>query len=180
MRSVALALCIFALAACDSGTVPSPAEQARLKPGLPDVAEDEVLLRADGITAGTDAFYFAAGQTEVEAALARTLGDASETGELGECGAGAMDFAKFPDGLTVNFQNGSLVGWYWDEPSEKLELTNEINVGDPRAEIEGERGYSPIEDSTLGEEFAIGDRIGGFIADDAVSSLYAGTQCFFR
>jgi hypothetical protein len=32
----------------------------------------------------------------------------------------------------------------------------------------------------LGEEFALGPKIGGFIKADKVEMLYAGTQCFFR
>ena len=40
-----------------------------------------VQVRGEGLTAGTEAFYFAAGQAEVEAALAKTLGAKLRSGE---------------------------------------------------------------------------------------------------
>lgn len=180
MRVWVLPIAILAVAACDSGNVPPPSSQSELRPSTPVVAENEVELRGDGITAGPESFYFAAGQNEVESALARTLGTASDAGENGECGAGPIAYASYPGGLTVNFQNGSLVGWFWRDASEAISVSGDNRIGTPRADIEALNGFVMIEDSTLGEEFAMGDRIGGFFDGGAVSSFYAGTQCFFR
>ena len=55
-----------------------------------------------------------------------------------------------------------------------------MQIGSPRSAVLAAPGYAAVEGSTLGEEFALGDAIGGFIAGDAVEMLYAGTQCFFR
>ncbi|MEE4318086.1 MAG: aspartate-semialdehyde dehydrogenase, partial [Erythrobacter sp.] len=104
-----------------------------------------------------------------------------------ECGAGPITFTDFSGGLTAHFQEGRLVGWNWhlaqegDAPaSGVVKLAGEVQVGSPRSVAEAAPGYAPVEGSTLGEEFALGQRIGGFIAGDSVEMLYAGTQCFFR
>lgn len=179
MRALVSMVAILALAACDSGNVPPPGTEP-LRPSTPQVEADEVVLTADGLTAGSEAFYFAAGQNEVEAAIARALGKASDSGTNEECGAGPIAYSTYPGGLTVNFQEGSLVGWFWGDAAENIELAGDITIGAPRAEIESEDGFAMIDDSTLGEEFSLGDRIGGFFEGDRLSMLYSGTQCFFR
>jgi hypothetical protein len=138
------------------------------------------VLRSDGLSSGTEAFYFAAGQSEVVAALSNSLLAPTSEDTNEECGAGPVDFASFGSALTVNFQGGSLVGWILSEPAEKVTVVGDVQIGTPRAEVEDITGYVAIEGSTLGEEFALGDAIGGFFEEDKVSMLYAGTQCFFR
>lgn len=180
MRGWLIGIAALAMAACDSGAVPPPSEQAELRPPTPVVEANEVELGPDGLTAGSEAFYFAAGQNEVEAALARALGKASDSGTMEECGAGPMAYSAYPGGLTVNFQNGSLVGWFWREAAENISVNGDITIGAPRAEIEALDGFVMFEDSTLGDEFSIGDRLGGFFAEDSLEMMYSGTQCFFR
>lgn len=175
------------LAGCDSDNVPSPTERQQGVAASGEVAANAVELRGEGLVAGSEAFYFAAGQKEVEAALAKALGAALRTGENNECGAGPVTFTDFPGGLTAHFQQGRLVGWNWhlaqdgDTPaSGTVKLAGEVQVGSARAVAEAAPGFAPVEGSTLGEEFALGSNIGGFIAADKVEMLYAGTQCFFR
>lgn len=175
------------VSACDSGEVPSPTEQQTLRPPSPEVAADAVELSGDGLTAGSEAFYFAAGKTEVEAALSGILGDATRSVDNDECGAGPMQFTDYPGGLTVNFQNGSLVGWLHREPVDgdaaatgEVSVVGDVQLGTDRAETEATDGFLMIDGSTLGDEFSLGDTIGGFFEEDGVSMLYAGTQCFFR
>jgi hypothetical protein len=177
----------LALAACDSGTVPSPAERQQGEASQAPVADNVVELRGEGLVAGPEAFFFAAGQKEVEAALAKALGAPLRSGENGECGAGPMVFTDFAGGLTVHFQEGRLVGWNWhlaqdgDRPASGIvRMAGEVQVGSARSIAEAAPGFAPVEGSTLGEEFALGDTIGGFVTGDAVEMLYAGTQCFFR
>ena len=176
MRGVWLGVAVLALAACDSAQSPTPSETVAV-----EVDADLVTVRVDGLTAGAEAFYFAAGQTEVEAALARTLGKPGETGDMPECGAGPMEFASYPGGLTANFQNGTLVGWNWSGGTDAIVFSEAIGIGTARSEVEAMPGFALIEDSTLGEEFALGEEGPfGFFEDGKVSMLYAGTQCFFR
>jgi hypothetical protein len=177
----------LALAGCDSGDVPSPAERQQGAAAGGEVAANAVELRAEGLAAGAEAFYFAAGQKEVETALAKALGPALRTGANEECGAGPVTFTDFPGGLTAHFQQGRLVGWNWhlaqdgDTPaSGTVKLAGDVQVGSARATVEAAPGFAPVDGSTLGEEFALGQKIGGFIAADKVEMLYAGTQCFFR
>ncbi|MDJ0643525.1 MAG: aspartate-semialdehyde dehydrogenase [Erythrobacter sp.] len=187
MRLLVLTVAAMGLAACDSGEVPSPTEQQALRPPSPELAADAVELNGNGLAAGSEAFYFAAGRAEVETALAGVLGQPTGTAENDECGAGPMQFTDFPGGLTVNFQDGSLVGWLRRPPQDgdspaigSVSVGGDVRIGTSREDAEASGGLAIIEGSTLGEEFALGERIGGFFEEDSVSMLYAGTQCFFR
>jgi hypothetical protein len=173
----------LALAGCDGGRAPDEEGSSAQAPVEANVVE----LRDKGLSAGPEAFYFAAGQQEVETALAKVLGAPLRTGSNPECGAGPITFTDFAGGLTAHFQEGRLVGWNWhlaqdgDRPaSGVVRLSGPVQIGSPRSAVLAAPGYAPVEGSTLGEEFALGDGIGGFIAADAVEMLYAGTQCFFR
>jgi hypothetical protein len=175
------------LTGCDSGDVPSPAERQQGGAPVQDIAANAVELRPEGFAAGSEAFFFAAGQTEVEAALAKALGPSLRSGENTECGAGPVTFTDFAGGLTLHFQEGRLVGWNWhlaqdgDAPATgTVKLAGDVQVGSARNAAEAALGFAVVEGSTLGEEFALGPKIGGFIKDDKVEMLYAGTQCFFR
>lgn len=187
MRAMAAMLAVLVLCGCDSGTVPSPAERQAAGVAAGETEAGVVELRSGGLAAGPEAFFFAAGQKEVEAALTRVLGASSGGGRNGECGAGPMDFTEFPGGLTAHFQDGRLVGWNWhDAPdgaasaSGTVRLAGEVQLGAPRESAAAVPGFAPVEGSTLGEEFALGDAVGGFVEDGRVAMLYAGTQCFFR
>ncbi len=175
------------LAGCDSGEVPSPAERQQGEAVQAPVAANAVELRGEGLTAGAEAFYFAAGQTEVEAALGASLGAPLRSGKNAECGAGPITFTDFAGGLTAHFQEGRLVGWNWHAPQDgdapasgTVSLPGNVQLGSARAVVEAAPGFAKVEGSTLGEEFAMGGKIGGFIGDDKIEMLYAGTQCFFR
>jgi hypothetical protein len=175
------------LAGCDSGDVPSPAERQQGEAAQTTVAANTVSLRGDGLSAGAESFYYASGQAEVEAALAKALGASLRSGENRECGAGPITFTDFSGGLTAHFQQGRLVGWNWHAPQDGdraatgvVSLPGEVQIGSPRTVIEAAPGFAKVEGSTLGEEFALGSNIGGFIGGDKVEMLYAGTQCFFR
>ncbi len=186
-RFVTLALVgALALSGCDSGEVPSPAQRQQGQVAEQAVAANVVELRSEGLAAGPEAFFFAAGQAEVEAALARALGAPLRSGTNEECGAGPVAFTDFAGGLTAHFQEQRLVGWNWrlaqdgDLPGKgTVRLAGDVQLGSPRSVVTAAPGFAQI-DGTLGEEFALGERIGGFIAGDAVSMIYAGTQCFFR
>ena len=186
---VAMLMLAGALAStgCDSGEVPSPAQRQQGEVPPQAVPAKMIELRGQGLSAGPEAFFFAAGQAEVEAALTRALGAPLRKGENGECGAGPITFIDFAGGLTAHFQDARLVGWNWhlaqdgDLPSSgTVKLAGDVQLGSPRAAVLAAPGHAPIEGSTLGEEFALGEQIGGFVEADKVAMLYAGTQCFFR
>ena len=177
------------LAACDDGAVPSPTERQQQAGSAeaPAAAANAVELRGEGLSAGAEAFYFAAGRAEVEAALAKALGAALRSGENPECGAGTVTFTDYPGGLTAHFQQDRLVGWNWHLPQDgdgaasgTVKLPGDVQLGSARSLVEAAPGFARVEGSTLGEEFALGENVGGFVKADRVEMLYAGTQCFFR
>lgn len=187
MRPAFLALAgALVLAGCDGGTAPDAAATGDAQAQAP-VAANAVALRSDGLAAGAENFFFAAGKAEVEAALAKSLGAALRSGENPECGAGPMTFTDYAGGLTAHFQDGKLVGWNWHLPQDgdraasgTISLTGAVQVGAPRAAVEAAPGFAKVEGSTLGEEFTLAGNLGGFITGDRTEMLYAGTQCFFR
>ncbi|MEL7447498.1 MAG: aspartate-semialdehyde dehydrogenase, partial [Pseudomonadota bacterium] len=66
MRGLMFGIAVLGLAGCGGSDVPSPTErQQQENTGLPQVGENEVVLRGDGLSVGAEAFYFAAGQNEV-------------------------------------------------------------------------------------------------------------------
>lgn len=177
----------LALTGCDSGKAPDAASTQEGKPAEAQVAANAVELRGEGLSAGPEAFYFAAGQKEVEAALAKALGPSLRTGENGECGAGPVTFTDYAGGLTAHFQKGRLVGWNWHTAQDgdraatgTIKLAGGVQLGSARSVVEAAPGFAAVKDSTLGEEFSLGEKIGGFVESDVVEMLYAGTQCFFR
>ncbi|MEM6826674.1 MAG: aspartate-semialdehyde dehydrogenase [Pseudomonadota bacterium] len=172
------ALSAFTLAACDSG-VPAPGQEP-LRASSPQVAEDEIVLRAQGLVAGPEAFYFAAGRSEVEAALRSILGEPTERRDIEECGAGPMSLSEYANGLVVNFQRGNLAGWTLSQNENAPRVMGDVQIATSRDEVGDVDGFAAIEGSTLGDEFAIGNAVGGFFEDDKVAMLYAGTQCFMR
>lgn len=174
----------LALTACDSGQVPSPADRMAGDVPVDVVDEGLVALHGEGLVAGAESFYFAAGRNEVEGALANVLGEPTGRTTVDECGAGAMAITSYPGELNVNFQQGSLVGWNIGSASEgeaaNIQIDADVSIGMAAEELAKALGYAPIEGSTLGEEFALSNTLGGFVEEGAVSMLYAGTQCFFR
>ena len=175
------------LAGCNNGSEAGKGEGTATETPAATAAASVVELRGQGLVAGPESFYFAAGQKEVEGALAKALGPALRTGSNEECGAGPITFTDYAGGLTAHFQEGKLVGWNWHGPQDgdtaptgTVKAAGTVQVGSARSVVEAAPGFAKDEGSTLGEEFALGDEIGGFITDNKVEMLYAGTQCFFR
>ncbi len=184
MRFLSVGLLALTLCACDSGQVPSPAD--RLAGDVPVDVVDEglVTLHGEGLVAGAESFFFAAGRNEVEGAVTDVLGDPTGRTEIEECGAGPMAITSYPGELNMNFQQGSLVGWNVGTAPESeaagIQVDGDVTIGMAKDQLESAAGYAPIEGSTLGEEFALSNTLGGFVDNGSVTMLYAGTQCFFR
>ena len=178
----------LAMAACTPPTE-EEAEQAAAEQEEADAAqqlEEATLdLRADGIIipaqAGFEQFSvpFGSNRAATETTLASVLGEVRERGENAECGAGPMQMTTY-DGMVLNFQDDKLVGYFAREPYVP-ELTRAEMLADPMV--------TRMEDSTLGEEFTIGNAdsetaISGLFTgteDDAdIEALWAGANCLFR
>ncbi|MEH6662178.1 MAG: hypothetical protein V7679_11075 [Parasphingorhabdus sp.] len=183
-RSITAAMMAFALLA---GCV-EPAEQRQSDQVEVDAGLAPIILQADGVSQGEDRnFPYGTEKTNVIAMLER-FGPVHQNRNE-ECGAGPMDSASSPaTGLTANFQDDKLVGWFFDGDGTLAHTANDITVGSTRAALEEAMPIEMQIESTLGIEFFSGSGeagfIGGFLTDESddatIESLYSGTNCFFR
>ncbi|HVF37528.1 MAG TPA: hypothetical protein VNA29_06255 [Sphingomicrobium sp.] len=107
----------------------------------------------------------------------------AETGRNEECGAGPIDSARWPDGLSLNFQEGRFAGWWISEDTKGTITTpSGIGTGSTRADLENAHSVE-VAESTLGTEFH-GSGIGGLLEgagrDSKITALWAGATCVFR
>ena len=101
-----------------------------------------------------------------------------------ECGAGPMEYANY-DKFVAHFQNDRFVGWMVNGPSDRARFTGPegVTLGMSAADLRKLPSFEAIDDSTLGEEFTIGDgelAISGLIEDSQVAVLWGGETCNFR
>ena len=121
---------------------------------------------------------FGSVRAATEATLGNILGEVSQRSENAECDGGPLAMTEYA-GITLNFQDDKLVGYFARDPFVP-QLT--------RTEMLSNSAVTMVEGSTLENEFAIGDpageMIGGFFASEAddapVEALYAGMNCFAR
>lgn len=79
---------------------------------------------------------FGTPQADVLASLQRVRGPAGR-GVNEDCGAGPVDYANWPDGLSVVFQRGKFVGWGLDgRAAGALSTADGVGPGTTRAELE--------------------------------------------
>ncbi len=195
MRSI-LAVTLLALGvfACDR-TPDAPPASTRLEttsvpkasaepagPARGGLAIEGEGLRIFDASGSARALPFATPQATVIAAVSATIsGAVPEQSANAECGAGPTQFARYPDGLQLAFQDGKFAGWFIDKAG--LTTVDGVGVGVTRAALDEARTVEITPNSTLGVEFTAGD-IGGFLTADGaggtVESLHAGLTCFFR
>lgn len=183
MRVWIIGLAALALAACDSGTAPASEESNANAAGTSAEAERQgVVLRGTGLTAGSESFYFNAGQSEVERALATALGTPGEPMQMDECGPGAAVGSTYPGGLILTYFDGKLAGWFLREEGDAISLDGGPAIGASRDDVLALDGYAMVEDSPFGDEFySESAGIGGYLDDgDAVGEIYSGMQCFSK
>ena len=184
---------LLALGACDSMTgapSPAPATEPEATPSGQDAAEAAqggLALEGEGLRAFTAqgsarALPFGMSQDMVLNAVSTLLG--TETPQVttnSECGAGPTQFAEYPNGLQLAFQDDKFAGWFLDEAG--LTTADGVGVGSSRTDLQSARVVEMVPDSTLGAEFSSGE-LGGMLSSDApdatVEALYAGLTCFFR
>lgn len=208
MRIAAVALLILLGACGDTGettgvdeagdvssaaTSTSPAAGASATPANPRGEPAALALMADGLSLLPVGVFqpqvigFGSPRATVEKAAASAFpGVMPQRSRNDECGAGAMDFTAY-ETLTLNFQNGLLVGWFAKAPA-NIATIDGIRPGITRAELESERQLEMVTGSTLDGEFRYflpnQTEIGGFLdgagGGAVVTALHSGTNCFFR
>ena len=185
----------FALAAWGDGAEePQPSEPPTVEEiaaQSPNAPKDRPIeLRADGLVIAAPeaggpavALDFGDPQDAVVEQLTMIFGG-PQFGSSEECAAGPMEFASFDD-FVASFQDGRLVGWMVNGPSERAVFTGPDGVGLGMAESDVSElpSYAVLENSTLGEEFMLGNGemlVSGLIEDNQVATLWGGTSCNFR
>lgn len=166
-----------------SESVAAQSDSAGAEAEQPGMLIDAAGLRqVDPANGDTPLKPFGSSRQEIDTIASEALGMKPEISSNGECGAGPMDFSRY-GALSLNFQDGKFVGWYLEGASD-LETAEGAELGMSKADLEKLYKVTPVEDSTLGDEFTTGDGsggwLGGFFEGGKVSSLYAGTNCFFR
>lgn len=106
-----------------------------------------------------------------------------EIGTQQECGAGALDYASWGDGLTLYFQDDKFVGWAAGERgSGRVATASGVGPGSTRAELES--AYSArVFQSTLGTEFEAGGLFGILESPRPtarITAMWAGASCNMR
>lgn len=201
MRHFTSLALIVLLAACKPAADSAPAEKEPAALPVPEAKADgpaaattaigldgQGLRFVDKVNGKTSLLAFGVPRSQAEEALARVMGKESDRSSNEECGAGPMDFSRY-DAMTLNFQDGKFAGWFLgNEPgADQYSTMSGIAVGTSRAEAAASVRLVAIEDSTLGEEFSLGEgerAVGGMFAapgDSAkIDALFAGVNCFFR
>ena len=88
-----------------------------------------------------------------------------------ECGAGPVTSAVWPGAVTLNFRDGSFLGWV----SEGTATSAGLAPGTPRSALAG----ATFAVTSLGEEFAAGG-VFGLLEGDRVAVVWSGVTCFIR
>ena len=168
-----------------AGETPAPPSTAAAEAAAPLPALDVEGLRLVLDSGATRLLAFGTPRAQAEEAVGRAFDHPPERTRNEECGAGPMDFTAYGP-LQLNFQDGGFVGWFLDGAGPSA--IDGIGIGSTRAQVRSSRTLTMIPDSTLGEEFALGElteeSIGGFFdgpgAQAKVTQLFAGINCFFR
>lgn len=162
----------------------TPASPAATTTAAAKVTVDAEGLRLVESGSGTATrFAFGNAKETVLAGLERSLGAASQ-GTNEECGAGPVEFANWPDGLSVAFQDGKFVGWGAapDGPG-GWKTASGIGPGSTRAEVQQAHPDAEMRETTLGTEFSAAE-VHGLLEDNAPDSkitfLWAGVSCMAR
>ena len=199
LRTVPLALTLAALPACSSET---PSDQtvetapaAVQTTPAPTLADNEtaaknspaLAVEAEGLrlfnkqSGSARAIAFGTARSDVLSMLAY-LGK-PETGTNGECGAGALDYANWPGGPGLYFQNDKFAGWNLNERSKGAVTTaSGVGIGSSRTDLEAAYA-ADISETTLGTEFAAGDLFGlldGNGKAAKITNMWGGVSCNFR
>ncbi|MEP0873649.1 hypothetical protein NDA01_28325 [Trichocoleus desertorum AS-A10] len=159
---------------------------AQAKPSATVLALDSQGLRVvNKSTGATRAIAFGTKEADVVSILTNLRGKPRNQGVNQECGAGPLGFARWADGLSLQFNKGRFAGWSVDGRSpgaNKLTTINGVGTGSTRTQLN--KAYTvKVSQSSLGTEFSAGS-LGGLLSGskptDRVTSLWSGTTCFFR
>ncbi len=173
--------------ATDAGVETSPTSPSDTAPSAPDTAP-HLTVEGEGLrwllppNGSARPIPFGAPQSEVLASLEFVLGRAGK-GTNEDCGAGPVQFASWPDGLSLVFQDGRFVGWGLGiRAAHAITTAAGIGPGSTRAEL-GAAYSAAVTQTSLGSEFSAGDLHGvldGPSAGAKITDMWAGVSCVAR
>lgn len=162
-----------------SAPTPSPAPA---KAAAPELAVEGEGLRLFAGNGTARALPFGMPQQQLLSALESFRGPA-DRGTNAECGAGALEYAVWADGLTLHFQEDRFAGWALDPRAEGAHSTaSGIGPGSTRRELDAVYA-ARAEQTSLGTEFSAGALHGvldGRGPTARITALWAGVSCVFR
>lgn len=153
-------------------------------------APAELALTGDGLflvepdSGSTTLLPFGTDMATVQATVSDLLGEPETVSANEECPGDPFISAVWTDGLALNADDTTFVGWSVrpDSGSETLTTLAGIGVGSSRESLESAYAVTVFE-STIGTEFAAG-QLAGLLSDPSptaeITNLWAGTVCIFR
>ncbi len=106
------------------------------------------------------------------------------TGRNDEGGAGSLDYARWPDSLTLYGQDGAFVGWFVDQRGAgKVATAAGVGPGTTRLALEGAYAAEVFEIDARHRVRRRGQLYGlldGPHRDSPITAMWAGTSCNFR
>lgn len=145
--------------------------------------DGEGLRLFNATTGAATPIAFGRPQSDVLNALERLRGAAAKGTNL-DCGAGRVDYATWPDGLSLVFQRARFVGWGLDSRAAgALTTASGVGPGSTREQLDEVYAGVSVEQTSLGTEFAAGGFSGvidGVNASSKITDMWAGTNCVAR
>lgn len=162
---------------------PSRVEAATNPAIRPKLAVDgEGLRLIDPASGRATPLAFGRPEEEVVATLERLRGKATR-GTNGECGAGPLQIANWPDGLSLLFQDKRFAGWSLDARAAGA-ITTMAGIGPGSSRSDLEAAYAAkFTQTTIGTEFsagALGGLLDGTKSGAKITTMWAGITCIFR
>jgi len=160
--------------------VANPSEEAA-GVGL-NLAPDELTL----VLPNGSARHVVFGMAKADAVkmISAALGSPIEEAVNQDCGAGALAYAAFRNGLSLYFEDGKFAGWDLDgRENGKFTTGNGIGIGTTRKELEASGSAVDVGETSIGNEFMMGGMSGLLSTaapDGKVTNLWAGTTCIAR
>ncbi len=146
-----------------------------------NLAPDELTL----VLANGSARHVGFGTAKADAVkmISAALGAPIEEAINQDCGAGALGYAAFRNGLSLYFEDGKFAGWDLDgRENGKFTTGNGIGIGTTRKELEA-AGSVDVGETSIGNEFMTGG-LSGLLStpapDGKVTNLWAGVTCIAR
>jgi hypothetical protein len=188
-----LSLLITTTACTSETTAPAPtdAETTTETPTeTPQSEEVSLILTDEGLqvvnlqTGSTTPLAFESDMASTLDAVTQILGEPEETGENSECPSGPLTIASWSNGLALNADGDTFVGWGLRSGDGDATLTTAsgIGIGSTRQELE-ETYTVEVIDSSLGVEFSAGNLFGLLSSPEptgTITDLWAGVACNFR